>query len=277
MNKIITQLNGGLGNQFFQYAVAKAIAINNNLELSFDINELISYTFRGYDLNNFNIEENFACDDEITQLKRKRVFKRTYFKEKRGKFMPEVLKIKNSAYLQGFWQSEKYFKTVSDVIRKDFTFKNLDFIKNQPILDEIKQTNAVSISVRCKDYIENPETAKVHNVCSMQYYKDAIQYMKKNVENPIFYIFSDDIEWVKENFKFDEPVVLPNTSNWQEDLYFMQNCKHNIVANSSFSWWAAWLNQNPDKIVVAPKKWYTDIAKVDYKSVVPGNWVKIRV
>ena len=101
--------------------------------------------------------------------------------------------------------------------------------------------------------------------------------MKKNVENPIFYIFSDDNEWVKENFKSDEPVIIVDTANWQEDLYFMQNCKHNIVANSSFSWWAAWLNQNPDKIVVAPDKWFTDIAKVNYKNVVPDTWVKIMV
>jgi len=277
MERIITQLNGGLGNQFFQYAVARAIAIKNHLELKLDISEFESYKLRNYELGNFNIQENFTTKNEFEHLKQKKIFKKTYFKDRNGKFQPGVLKIKNSAYLRGFWQSEKYFKNIEDEIRKEFTFKSLAFIKNQTILDKIKQTNAISVNFRCKEYVNNPETAKIHNVCTTQYYKNAIQYMKKNVENPIFYIFSDDNEWVKENFKSDEPVIIVDTANWQEDLYFMQNCKHNIVANSSFSWWAAWLNQNPDKIVVAPDKWFTDIAKVNYKNVVPDTWVKIMV
>jgi len=277
MEIIITQLIGGLGNQFFQYAIARAIAINNSLELKFDTSEFEEYKIRNYELDNFNIQESFATQEQINQLKQKKIFKKTYLKEKKGKFKPEVLKIKNSAYLQGYWQSEKYFKNIENIIRKDFTFKNLDFIKNHTFLDEIKKTNSISVSFRCQDYIKNPETAKIHNVCTMKYYKNAIEYMKKTVENPIFYIFSDDIDWVKEHFKTDESVFFVDTANWQEDLYFMQNCKHNIVANSSFSWWAAWLNQNPKKIVVAPNKWFSDVSKINYKSVVPDNWVKIKV
>lgn len=277
MAKIITQLIGGLGNQFFQYAVAKAIALKNNLELKLDLSEFETYKIRKYELSNFNVEENIASAEEILPLKKKKIFNQTYFKEKKCKFNPRVLKIKKSAYIRGFWQSERYFAEIEDVIRKEFTFKNIDFIENRKILDEIEKTNSVSISFRCGDYLSNPEAAKIHNVCTMKYYNNAIKYMKERLDNPVFYVFSDDIKWVEANFKSEEPVIFVDTANWQEDLYYIQKCKHSIVANSSFSWWAAWLNTNKEKIVIAPQKWFSDDSGLDYSNIVPKSWVKLEV
>ena len=275
---LIISLLGGMGNQLFQYAAARAVSIRTGMDLKLDITEFEDYNLRKYELNNFNIQENFASVNEIVWLiKRKRLFQKNYFKEKRGKFLPEVLRIKNSAYLEGYFQSEKYFKDIKNVIRQELTFKNLDFIQNKNILNEILQENSVSINIRCGEYINNPEVARVHNVCTMKYYQNSIKYIQERVENPVFYVFSDDIDWVVKNFKPNVNVTFVDTANWQEDLYFMQNSKHNILANSSFSWWGGWLNQNPEKIIIAPNKWFSDCSKLNYKSVVPRDWVKISV
>lgn len=273
---IIVKLLGGVGNQLFQYASARAISIRAGLEFKLDITEFDDYKLRKYELGNFNIQENIASVSEIVcMLKRKRLFQQNYFKEKNSKFMPELLKIKHPAYLEGYFQSEKYFKDIEQIIRQELTFKDLDLIQNKNSL-ELRQQNSVSIHVRCGDYINDSENAKIYNICTMQYYQRAIKYIQEHVENPVFYVFSDDIAWVVKNFKPDVEVKVLNTANWQDDFYFMQNCKHNIIANSSFSWWSAWLNQNPDKIVIAPDKWF-NVSKLNYKSIVPNDWAKVGV
>lgn len=273
---IIVKLLGGVGNQLFQYASARAISIRAGLEFKLDITEFDDYKLRKYELGNFNIQENIASVSEIVcMLKRKRLFQQNYFKEKNSKFMPELLKIKHPAYLEGYFQSEKYFKDIEQIIRQELTFKDLDLIQNKNSL-ELRQQNSVSIHVRCGDYINDSENAKIYNICTMQYYQRAINYIQEHVENPVFYVFSDDIDWVVKNFKPDVEVKVLNSANWQDDFYFMQNCKHNIIANSSFSWWSAWLNQNPDKIVIAPDKWF-NVSKLNYKSIVPNDWAKVGV
>lgn|SRR5574344_790491 len=274
---LIINLLGGVGNQLFQYATARGISIRSGMELKLDTTEFNNYKLRNYELGNFNIRENIASVNEIVwMLKRKRLFQKNYFKEKNNKFMPQLLNIKHPAYLEGYFQSENYFKDVEQIIRQELTFKNLDFIQNKNTLNELRQQNSVSICFRGNEYINNPETAKIHNVCKMNYYNNAIKYILEHVEDPIFYVFSDDIAWVEQNFKPDIEVKILNTANWQEDFYFMQNCKHNIIANSSFSWWSAWLNQNLNKIVVAPDIWFNS-RKLNYKNIVPDNWIKMGV
>ncbi|MFA7658462.1 MAG: alpha-1,2-fucosyltransferase [Candidatus Gastranaerophilaceae bacterium] len=274
---LIVSLLGGVGNQLFQYASARAISIRTGMELKLDITEFDDYKLRKYELGNFNIQENIASVNEIVwMLKRKRLFQQNYFKEKNNRFMPELLKIKHHAYLEGYFQSEKYFKDVEQIIRQELTFKNLDFIQNQDIFKELRQKNSVSIHIRCGDYINDSKNEKIYNVCTMKYYQSAIKYILERVENPAFYVFSDDIAWVVRNFKPDVDVKILNIENWQEDFYFMQNCKHNIIANSSFSWWGAWLNSNPDKIIVAPDRWFNG-PKSSYKPIVPNAWAKVRV
>lgn len=274
---IIINLIGGVGNQLFQYATAKAIAINCGFDLKIDISDFENYHTENYELYNFNIKEKFATMCEIeTLLKHRKVFKKYYYKEKKSKFMPQILKLKNSAYLEGYFQTEKYFYNIKDIIKKEFTFKNNDFLINKDVLNEIQNENSVSINLRGNDYINDKEIAKYFNVCTKKYYDNAISYINKKMENPKFYIFSDDMNYAKEFFKSKKDFKIIETANWQEDFYFMQNCKSNIIANSSFSWWCAWLNNNPEKIVVAPKKWNNN-PNMAQKNIVPNDWIKINV
>lgn len=276
MEIIISRIIGGIGNQFFQYAAAKALALRIGAELKLDLSEFDDYKIRNYELSNFNIDENAASLEEINYLKKKKLFKKTYFKEKKFNFNPNILKIKKSAYLEGYWQSEKYFQDFETEIKNDFTFKNLNFIKNQDIFDEILNTESVSVHIRLGDYLSE-KNKKIYYICKNEYYENAMEYILQNTKNPVFYIFSDNIDLVENNYKFSFPVKILKTSNWQEDFYFMQNCKHNIIPNSSFSWAAAWLNKNPEKIIAAPRIWYSPNCKYNNNDIIPEKWNKINV
>jgi len=274
---IIIQLKGGLGNQMFQYAMGRRVAHANNTDLKLDIswfnNIGVNYTPRKYSLQPFNIIENFASINEIKALKRGRIHnltKRILTKER----------FSNNVYLSGYWQNEKYFKDIEDIIRKEFTLKKP--IRNKYI-DLINHTNSVSLHIRRGDYVINPEYRKTLGACPLSYYHKAIRNILNFVTHPHFFIFSDDIKWAKNNLKFKHPVtfvsnkeqyLLKNTNTDYEDLILMSKCKHNIIANSSFSWWGAWLNSNPDKIVIAPKKWFNDLSLTN-KDLIPELWMKI--
>lgn len=274
---IIVNLIGGLGNQLFQYALGYVICKENGQNLLVDTTGFQTYKVRNLELDKFNLELNYAPIELIEKLNKKTFFHKTLFKEKNFTFNRKMLKIKGNAYIKGYWQTEKYFEKYKNDIRKIFTFKDFSFIKNHNLLEEIKSTNSVSINLRLCEYVKNPEIAKIHYVCKENYYKNAIEYINQTIENSKFFVFSDDIEMAKEFLPKDTEYTYCNTANWQEDLFFMQNAKHNIVANSSFSWWAAWLNQNPQKIVLAPNEWFTKAAKINYKDVVPDLWKKIKV
>jgi hypothetical protein len=153
---------------------------------------------------------------------------------------------------------------------RDFIPKNNNSIIVENYLKDINTTNSVSIHVRRGDYANHPNIG----ILDISYYQKAVIYMTKYIENPIFYIFSNDIEWCKENFMFiDKKIIIDKTNNEIEDMILMKNCNHNIIANSSFSWWGAWLNNNDNKIVIAPKKWMAENPN-NYKWV-PDNWVEI--
>lgn len=274
--KIIVNLIGGVGNQMFQYALGYALARKLGAVLYCDISAYKEYKIRNFELKKFKSEIKIALEEDVLELCKKRFWGRTKFSEKSLKFNSRFLKIKSSAYLKGYFQSEKYFLDVKDEILDLFSFSDLNFIQNRDLLNEIKKTNSVSINLRLCEYVNNPEVAKIHYVCTKKYYENALTEIKKRVEKPKFFVFSDDIEASREYLPDDIDFVYCDTANWQEDLYFMQNCKHNIVANSSFSWWAAYLNQNPQKIVVAPKKWFADGSKKDYRDIVPKSWIKVK-
>ncbi len=277
MDKIIVNLIGGVGNQMFQYALGYVVSKITGFELCVDLSSYENYKVRNFELNKFNIDIKLAEKYECDLLNRKHFFKKTLYKDKKKIFYRNVLKIKHSAYLKGFWQSEKYFADFKDDIFSLFEFKDKNFIVNQDLLEDIKNSNAVSINLRLGDYINNNENKRIHFVCKKDYYSNALKYISQKVDNPKYFVFSDDIDGSKEFLPQGYDFVYANTANWQEDMYFMTQAKHNIVANSSFSWWAAWLNKNLDKIVLAPDKWYTKAAKINDKDVVPESWVKIKV
>lgn len=290
---IIVKFMGGMGNQLFQYAAGRAVALKNGAELKIDItgyeNQDAIITPREYSLQPFNIQENFASQEEIEKIKgslsgrmnlilQKIGFskKNSYFVEPKFSFNPEMLEIGKNAYLQGYWQSEKYFKNIREIICKEFALKNEYNIEEKEITKEIKSCKAVSLHIRRGDYVSSATTSKFHGICSLEYYAKAVAHMIGNLDDLKFFIFSDDIEWVKENLKIDAPKTFVSDGKLKdyEELILMSYCRHNIIANSSFSWWGAWLNNNPEKIVIGPKNWFVD-KSVDTSDVIPETWIKL--
>ena len=290
---IIVQLIGGLGNQMFQYAMARRLAIFKKADLKFDISCFKHYEDRKYDLGCFNIIENFASPQEIHRLKgpdgripskifriineRKPYNKRSYIKERHHYYDPGILEISDDVYLEGYWQSEKYFKDIEDIIHKEFKIKHKPDPANKKLGSLILNSHSVSIHIRRGDYITDPNVSEVHGICSMGYYDASIKKISKTIKNPYYFIFSDDPAWAENNLRTDNPTTFINENSGNksyEDMRLMSLCSHNIIANSSFSWWGAWLNENPDKIVIAPKKWFND-QRINTKDQVPESWHRI--
>lgn len=283
---ITTKLIGGLGNQMFQYAAGRRAAYVNNTSLKLDItgyDNQKDITKREYMLHIFRIDEQFVTKEEIAEFKKPisllaRFFSRQiplYVKEKYFHFDPKVLSAPDNAYLEGYWVSEKYFEDISDVIRKEFTFKSKPDRKNRELLKQISACNSISIHVRRGDYVTDRDTHKFHGVCGLDYYKKAVSYIIGKVINPVFFIFSDDSGWCKDNLHlhYQTKYVTHNLSiNHCEDMRLMSACKHNIIANSSFSWWGAWLNENPDKTVIAPRQWFRDMT-INTTTFIPDSWM----
>lgn len=289
---IITNLIGGLGNQLFQYAAGKALALRHGTEIKMDISGFITYKLHNYSLQHFNLEQDFATPEEVIKLTSvnrlhynlnkkyfKNVFRLNTIVEKKNVFNEKVLGAPKNTYLYGYWQSEKYFSDVADVIRKEVTVIHELAGKNLEIASQMKNSNAISLHIRRGDYVTDNYTNKIHGTCSNEYYTKAIAYLTSKVADPVFFIFSDDPDWVAKNFAISAPKIFVthnNAATNYEDLRLMSLCRHNIIANSSFSWWGAWLNSNPDKIVIAPKIWYADtVRNQTTEHLVPSNWLRL--
>jgi len=255
MKKI--ELTGGLGNQMFQYAYGR------KKELSGDkILFLKKFTKeRKYLLDSFNIKT----------------------KSNMIKMKENILsKIKNKFYIYlkldtiKYYQNEKYFKNIENIIREEFNLKNPLIDVSKKWEEDIKSSPiSVSIHIRRGDYVNNPKTNKYHGICGIEYYKKAINLLENKIgKNFEIFIFSDDIKWTKNNLSFNQQmnfVSSPEIPDYEE-MYLMSLCKHNIIANSTFSWWGAWLNKNPNKIVIGPEQWFN---KKTIKNIMPSKWIKI--
>lgn len=287
---IITKLIGGLGNQMFQYAIGRNLAHTNNTELKLDITgyeKQAGITLRKYMLHVFNIQETLASKSEINKLKKNSLiwkfvrkinpyFKNnSYIEEKCFHFDPNILDISDNVYLNGSWQSEKYFSDISDIIRREFTLKNNPNKTSDQILTTIDSVNSVSLHIRRGDYVSNPLASQILGLLSLDYYENALAFITKKVKNAQVFVFSDDIVWAKKNLKTTLPISFIDHNNENmdsEDLRLMIHCKHHIIANSSFSWWGAWLSDNSQKIVVAPKRWFSN-PNLDTKDLIPQDWI----
>lgn len=296
---IIVKLQGGLGNQLFQYALARSVSLRLKTDFKLDINPFNTYyKIRKYSLNRFNAKQQFAKDSDffgfVWLIKQNKLFNTFYkylrlksklmpfyYPEKTFHFDPRVFS-KNGTYFDGFWQTEKYFKNIKPTIQKELTLVNPLSKESQYILEKIKISNAVSVHAR--RYVTNADknfsnVSAIHGTCSMDYYKKAMDYIMSREKTPHFFIFSDNYEWVVENFKsLPYPITYVKNDDEKdcEDLVLMSNCKHNIIANSSFSWWGAWLNQNPKKIVIAPSRWFNNVkASINTKDIIPESWIKM--
>jgi hypothetical protein len=189
-------------------------------------------------------------------------------------YWPGIKSAPPDCYLRGYWQSEKYFHEAAVVIRTDFTFKNPLIKENAELAEQICRVNAVSLHVRRGDYVKNPKTAATHGVCSPDYYQAAIRHIATQVVQPFFFIFSDDIRWVKSHLEMNFPCRYVDHNQGAQsynDMHLMSLCRHHIIANSSFSWWGAWLGGHKNKIVVAPQRWFVNNNNV--RDLFPNGWV----
>ena len=285
---VAVELIGGLGNQMFQYATARALALSRNENLLLDNHLFESYALHDFGLNHFNIDRSFleiektvfeplSLSNRAKAILSKREIYNLYA-EKDLTFNEKLFTLQHkNIFLKGYFQSEKYFIKFEDQLRKDFEIKSP--LKKQTIdfLKIIEAENSVSLHIRRGDYVTNPEANAVHGTCDLNYYHRAIDIIKEKIDKPVFFIFSDDIDWAKENLKIDSPIYFVDfndASTNYEDIKLMSACKHNIIANSSFSWWGAWLNANRSKTVIAPSRWF----KIDIhnsKDIIPESWMKI--
>jgi hypothetical protein len=291
---IIINIIGGLGNQMFQYALGIALR-EKGRNVLFDISEFNQYELHnGYELERlFHIDEKYAdqalVKSYINKNKNKMIKRYDKFLKLFGKsvdkkyeqhmkhnfdYLSNVqLYELDEVYINGYWQSEMFFKDVKNQIIDKFNFDfNLDE-KNAIALNDIKTSDSISIHVRRGDYVNHNELG---GICDIEYYKKAIEYVQELVTSPKFYIFSNDIEWCRANLQLKNVMFIDWNSDKEsyKDMLLMSHCKHNIIANSSFSWWGAYLNKNPNKRVVAPSKWFKN-SDINDQDVIPNEWIKI--
>jgi len=291
---IVANIVGGLGNQMFQYAAGRALSLRKKTSFALDTSAFTRYSLH----QGFELQQVFSC--EVPQIDAKmlkkvagwqsgtftrRIFSRksmSCFRSKQLVIEPHfnywhtINNLPDNCLLIGYWQSERYFSDFSQQIKKDFQFKEVFDKKNMKMVERISRGTSISLHVRRGDYVSNPTNLSIYAACNFNYYNEAIEYMAERVENPKFFIFSNDVLWVKKNLRIAFPCDYIDFNTGKQsynDMRLMSFCKHNINANSSFSWWGAWLNDSKNKIVIAPKKWFS--SPLNDSDLVPGDWVRL--
>jgi len=252
---IISNINSGLGNQLFQYAFGRRLAYKRNTELKLDLTLYENDNFCTYSLNLFNINATIATPEEIATVKNYRGGVRK--EEHADIFIPEALNYPDNVWLYGYWIREEYFTDIADIIRKEITLKNPLGASARRWREKILAADySVSLHVRHGDFAYNPNYTKrdIFAIVPLDYYYECVNRLKSEYKNLTLFVFSNNLNWVKENFRPSVPVEFVEGAGLAdvEELYLMSLCKHNIIANSTFSQWGAWLNQNPDKKVFVP-------------------------
>lgn len=287
-DKVIIRFNGGLGNQMFQWAFGRMLEETNDADVSFDMSYFAKSYARPYQLDIFNVEPNFVQGTLLKlklaiiwafrkSLESKKFFGTTLISERKFNFDPHLGKITDNTYVEGFFQSDLYFNTIEEKLRKDFKFIKSMSEKSKYTAERIRSHNSISLHIRRGDYVQKKRYQDAYAICSLDYYARGVEYIAQRYPEPVLFIFSDDINWVKQNLKLPYKMVFVthNTGKTSyEDMWLMSLCTNNIIANSSFSWWGAWLNNNKEKIVIAPKKWFND-DNIIQTDVIPSNWIRV--
>lgn len=286
---VIVSLLGGLGNQLFQYAFGQRLANQWRVPLALDGFLLSSrwlatvrhYTPRPYELGIFGLEPPTVSPLNLLRATVPLFSDTHLLREKAGldKTLPDQRPPARRVFCLGYWQSELYFKTAESVVREQLQFRRLPSAYSQRVATQIAAApNSVFVHVRRGDYVYNANASRYHGFCGEAYYRRAIVHVRERVVDARFFVFSDDLPWVKRQLG---DVLGPATyvdgntgpDSWQ-DMYLMQHCRHAIVANSSFSWWGAWLNPEPNRLVVAPQNWFA-VDKPGYPAIVPPRWITL--
>ncbi|QQS43481.1 alpha-1,2-fucosyltransferase [Candidatus Roizmanbacteria bacterium] len=268
---IIANLTGGLGNQMFQYAFGRATAERNKTTLKLHFTNALLNTPREFELDLFNITGSIATEDDLNAMRiiqNPALNRILYLLDERFgiqfnrhiiteqfpyNYSEQYRQIPDNRYLQGYWSHTMYFEHIRDILFQEFTPKKPLDEKNKKIVEQMRKTNSISLHVRRGDYITNKTGPRFVGI---EYYKNTIDDMNSKVKAATYFVFSDDIAWCQKNLSPLLPNVVfidHNTGrDSYKDLILMSNCKHNITANSTFSWWGAWLNPNKNKIIISP-------------------------
>ncbi len=286
LQMIVVALDGGIGNQLFQYAAARALALRLGVPVGLDKRWYEGREGRHYALDRFAISPE-PVDPGMLPFRDGKILGRllsgfggrmSVFRERGLAFDPGVLALPDGTYLRGVFQSERYFADQAETIRRDLAFADPPDAGNRALLEEIGESLSVSLHVRRGDYVANPKIAGVHGTVSLDYYARAAELVASRCGgDPLVFVFSDDPAWAAENLRLGFPTrIVDQNGETQatEDLRLMAACRHHILANSSFSWWGAWLNPSAAKIVVAPQPWFRDPA-LDDSTLVPDRWIRL--
>ena len=286
---------GGIGNQLFQYAAGRALAEKHGVELALDSafleRDFENVTPRAYSLSAFRIRERFASNAEIERLALRtgivgmarrllgrvgpRHVRREFF-ERSSVYDPAFEGLGRDVYLAGYFQSEKYFSSIRDILRREIHLKDPNSAAAASIGVGIQSQSApVSIHFRRGDYLTNPAAAGHHGVLSPEYFRAAMTEMASRVSNPHYFVFSDEPDWAETQMSGENYTIVRGDGKTDaEDLMLIAACRHHIISNSSFSWWGAWLSDNEEKVVIAPKRWFAIPAK-DSSDIVPAKWLRL--
>lgn len=287
---------GGLGNVMFYYALANAFrqkgvksfvfVSKTNLEhYNYNMKTVFPHISMWGNLNYIQ-KYYYSVLQYVRNFRYKKYkmphkylfapFSGLYFDQDPVKFIPSIFEhLEDNQYLIGHFQSYKFFEEYRDSILEELQF-SVEILseKTKMIANDMQRCNSVSIHVRRGDYLNGYYYNTLGKICDIAYYQRAIAAVKEKVDNPHFYIFSDDSKYVAENLKIDNATYVDfnvGKDSWQ-DMFLMSRCKHNIIANSTFSWWGAWLNRNPSKIVIAPTRWF---ANIDEDELVMPEWIRL--
>ncbi len=282
---ISTRIRGGLGNQLFQYCAGRALALRRGVDVSLDVRDYDRANAFKVGLGHFNVQtvpaERLPVGREDGTVKALlKVVKggalRSYREAPLG-YDEAFGGLPDETHLKGYWQSERYFADFEDQIRDDLRIVTLPSQKNVEMLAGIQRCNAVSLHIRRGDYVSNAKFNAAHGTCDLEYYARAAAFVAQRAGDPVIYAFSDDPAWVAENLRlpYEMRFVGHNDGDTNyEDLRLMLACQHHIIANSSFSWWGAWLNPSVEKIVAAPTQWFDDPNKTN-PDILPESWHRV--
>lgn len=291
---IIVRLKGGLGNQMFQYAAGRRLAYHHGASLKIDVtfyDDTQLTPKRHFDLENYGITWDIASRMEIARLshvtdkwlnkvlyriqRKGRKYPYSYYKEAGFGFDERVLSLPDNIYIDGYWQSQRYFSDIETLLRSELKPVACLTENDDALIEVMSGVQSVSLHVRRGDYVNISSTSGLFNCLGTDYYIKAVSYMAERFDDPVFFLFSDDPDWVQNNLRLPYKMIVVSSAGENrssQDLWLMSLCKHHIIANSTFSWWGAWLNPDSGKIVVAPRMWFKDESR-DTNDLIPAGWV----
>lgn len=297
---IIVRLRGGLGNQFFQYAAGKALAEHHRTDLRLDLYTYTRHRYRKFELGKFRIDAQEAARSEVHRFTGSNPIVRyinkrenylhcpSVFSQPHYHFFEDFLSLPSDLYLNGYWQSEKYFSNIHELIQQQYQPASPLDTLNHDLKLQMEQEESVAVHVRRGDYATSNDYQGFFGLLGKSYYDEAITLMKGKLAHPKFYFFSDDPAWCEANFTGLQATFIRHNvgDDSYKDLLLMSSCHHAIIANSTFSWWGAWLGTAPGRIVVAPKQWfrtnYSTRTVPSYpsriyntKDLIPSGWIRL--